>query len=72
MSLLEVLGASTGALGVWLTAREKVWCWPVSLVNVAIYAVVFREAKLYADMGLQGVYFALCLYGWWAWLKGGK
>lgn len=71
MSLLEILGAATGAFGVWLTARENVWCWPVSLVNVAIYAFVFRDAKLYADMGLQGVYFALCLYGWWAWQRGG-
>jgi len=68
---LEILVAATGALGVWLTARENVWCWPVGLANVAIYAVVFREARLYADMGLQGVYFALCLYGWWAWLRGG-
>lgn len=71
MSPLEILGAATGALGVWLTARENVWCWPVSLVNVAVYALVFRDAKLYADMGLQGVYFVLCLYGWWAWLRGG-
>jgi nicotinamide mononucleotide transporter len=71
VSPLEVLGATTGALGVWLTARENVWCWPVGLVNVAVYALVFRDAKLYADMGLQCVYFALCLYGWWAWLRGG-
>lgn len=70
MSLLEILGFLTGALGVWLTAKENVWCWPVGLVNVAIYAVVFHGAKLYADMGLQVLYFALCLYGWWAWLRG--
>jgi nicotinamide mononucleotide transporter len=69
---LEILGAATGALAVWLTARENVWCWPVGLANVAIYAIVFRDARLYADMGLQGVYFALCLYGWWAWLRGGS
>ena len=43
----------------------------MGLLNVAVYAVVFFDAKLYADMGLQGVYFALCLYGWWAWLRGG-
>jgi nicotinamide mononucleotide transporter len=72
MSFLEILGFATGALGVWLTAKENVWCWPVSLVNVAIYAVVFQGAKLYADMGLQVLYFALCLYGWWAWLKGSR
>jgi nicotinamide mononucleotide transporter len=71
VSPLEVLGAASGALGVWLTARENVWCWPVGLVNVAVYALVFRDAKLYADMGLQGIYFTLCLYGWWAWLRGG-
>lgn len=71
MNALEIAGAATGALGVWLTARENVWCWPVSLANVAIYAFVFRDAKLYADMGLQGFYFAICLYGWWAWLHGG-
>ena len=71
MNPLEILGAATGALAVWLTARENVWCWPVGLANVAIYAIVFRDAKLYADMGLQGVYFALCVYGWWAWLRGG-
>ncbi|MFI5197747.1 MAG: nicotinamide riboside transporter PnuC [Thermoanaerobaculia bacterium] len=71
MSPLEIMGAATGALGVWLMARENVWCWPVGLVNVAVYALVFHDAKLYADMGLQVVYFALCLYGWWAWMRGG-
>ena len=71
MSPLEVAGVATGVLAVWLTVRENTWCWPVGVVNVAIYAVVFREAKLYADMGLQGIYFVLCLYGWWAWVRGG-
>lgn len=71
MNLLEALGAATGILGVWLTARENVWCWPVGLVNVGVYAVVFFGTRLYADSGLQVLYFALCLYGWWAWLRGG-
>jgi nicotinamide mononucleotide transporter len=55
-----------------LTVRENVWCWPTGLVNVGLYVIVFAEAKLYADMGLQVVYVALCLYGWYAWLHGGK
>jgi nicotinamide mononucleotide transporter len=41
-------------------------------VNVSLYFVVFFEAKLYADMGLQVVYFALSLYGWYEWLYGGE
>jgi nicotinamide mononucleotide transporter len=68
---LEIAGFVTGVVAVWLTVRQNVWCWPLGLVNVAIFAVVFYRARLYADMGLQGVYFALCLYGWWEWLHGG-
>ena len=71
MSMLELLAALTGALAVWLSTREHVWSWPVALVNVGLYTVVFYEAKLYADMGLQVVYFALSLYGWYEWLYGG-
>ena len=41
-------------------------------MNVALYAVVFAQAKLYADMGLQGVFLAVCAYGWWEWLHGGE
>ncbi len=42
------------------------------MVSVALYALVFRDARLYADMGLQGLYFVLAAYGWWAWLHGGS
>ena len=72
MSPYEVAGALLGAIAVFLTARENVWCWPVGLANVLLYVVVFHEARLYADMGLQVVYAALCVYGWYAWLHGGK
>lgn len=60
----------TGLVAVWLTTREDPWCWPVGLVNVLLYAVVFHGAKLYADMGLQLVYAALCVDGWKRWRGG--
>ena len=41
-------------------------------MNVVLYAIVFYEAKLYADMGLQVVYAALSVYGWYEWLHGGE
>ena len=71
MSAWEILGFLFGALGVWLTVRENIWCWPTGLVSVGAYVIVFYRARLYADMGLQVVYIALCLYGWYAWLHGG-
>jgi len=59
-------------VAVYLTTRQVVWCWPLGMMSVTLYAVVFFEARLYADMGLQGLYFALAAYGWWAWLHGGE
>ena len=68
----EVLAVITGIISVYLSTRENIWSWPTALVNVALYFVVFYEEKLYADMGLQVVYFALSLYGWYEWLYGGE
>jgi len=71
VSLLEIVAVAVTVAAVWLTARQVIWCWPLALVSVTLYAVVFFQARLYADMGLQVVYFVLALYGWWAWLHGG-
>jgi nicotinamide mononucleotide transporter len=68
---IELFGVLFGIASVWLIARENVWGWPTGLVNVALFVIVFYEAKLYADMGLQVVYIVFCLYGWYAWLRGG-
>ena len=71
MSPLELVAALVGALSVWLSVRQKIWSWPTAIVNVVLYAIVFYEAKLYADMGLQVVYAILSIYGWYEWLYGG-
>lgn len=71
MNWLEPVAVATGIVSVYLSVRQKIWSWPTALVNVALYFVVFREQKLYADMGLQVIYFALSLYGWYEWLYGG-
>lgn len=72
MSLLELVAVTVTVAAVYLTTRQSVWCWPLSLLSVTLYGVVFFQARLYADMGLQGVYFVLSVYGWWAWLRGGE
>lgn len=68
----ELAGAAFGFLGVWLTVKQNVWCWPVGLVNVLLYAVVFYESRLYPDMTLQCIYAVLSLYGWYHWLHPGE
>lgn len=70
MSLVEVAAVISSAVGIWLTTRRKLVAWPVTLAACFLYAEVFREARLYSDMLLQGVYAAFCIYGWWHWMQG--
>ena len=72
MSPLELFAALIGAISVWLSVRQNIWSWPTAIINVVLYAIVFYEAKLYADMGLQVIYAILSMYGWYEWLYGGE
>ena len=69
---LEIVAVAFGLGSVWLSTREHIASWPTAIVNVAIFFVLFWQAKLYADSVLQLVYLSLSVYGWWAWLRGGS
>jgi nicotinamide mononucleotide transporter len=69
---LEGFAFVTGAVCVWLTVKESTWNFPISLINVAAFFVVFLRAHLFGDMSLQVVYFVLTAMGWYLWLRGGE
>ena len=69
-SALELVGFVFGVAAVWLMTRQHIAAWPVGIVNVALYAVLFTRAGLYSDAGLQVVYVGLSAYGWWRWTRG--
>jgi nicotinamide mononucleotide transporter len=71
VSKIEIFAAVFGIVSVYLSTRENIWSWPTAIVNVGLYILVFYQARLYADMGLQVVYLALSIYGWYEWLYGG-
>lgn len=70
MSGLEIVAVIVSALAVWLTARRHLWCWPIGLVSVLLYARIFLVAKLYSDLLLQLIFAVMQLYGWWQWKSG--
>jgi nicotinamide mononucleotide transporter len=67
---LELVGALTAALGIWLTTRRLLICWPVVLISIFIYMVVFFRAGLFSDALLQVFFVAFTIYGWWNWWRG--
>jgi len=68
----EVLGAILGIIYIFFSIRQNIFTWPVGLISSFLYVIVFFDAKLYADMGLQVYYVVISLYGWYFWLKGKK
>jgi nicotinamide mononucleotide transporter len=67
MSPIEIFATLFGVANIILIIRRSVWNYPFALLMVSLYFVIFREAKLYSDAGLQMFFFAVNLYGWIAW-----
>jgi nicotinamide mononucleotide transporter len=67
---VEIAGFVTTLVGIWLTTRRLMSCWPVVLAADLLYLVVFFRARLFSDALLQIFFLAFTLYGWWHWARG--
>jgi nicotinamide mononucleotide transporter len=70
MSMLEIIAVVVSFLGIWLTAKRRMLCWPVNLLACALYFRIFLDVRLYSDMVLQGLFGIAILYGWAVWARG--
>ena len=67
LSPIELIGTLTGLVSVWLASRAHIWTWPIGLINVVAFFIIFYQIRLYSDMFLQVYFFGMSLYGWWHW-----
>ena len=67
MSWIELFGTLTGLITVWLAARNNIWTWPIGIINVSTFFIIFWQIQLYADMFLQLYFFGMSIYGWIFW-----
>jgi len=61
---IELAGFVTTAVGIWLTTKRLLICWPVILAADIFYPVVFYHARLFSDALLQIFFIVFILYGW--------
>jgi nicotinamide mononucleotide transporter len=71
MDPIELVAVVMTLVGIVLTIKERISCWPVAIVGILAYLVVFIRARLYADAALQPIYVVQNIYGWWYWAHGG-
>jgi len=72
LSLVELIGTVFGLACVYLTAKEKVLCWPVGIVNIIFFFFLFYQSQFYSDMYLQIYFLVMSIYGWWMWTHPAK
>lgn len=72
ISLIEGFGVITGALCVYLAAKENILNWPISILSVVTYIYIFYNSKLYGDTILQFYFLFTAVYGWYYWTFGVK
>ncbi len=70
MSTLEAIANLLNLSAVYLARKNHVLTWPVGIVACALFAVLFYEVKLYADVALQGFFILTGAIGLWNWKFG--
>lgn len=69
VTTLEWIATAAGIVCVLLLIKRSLWNYPFAILSVSLFAIVFREAKLYSDALLQLFFIAINLYGWWSWYR---
>jgi nicotinamide mononucleotide transporter len=71
-SPLELISFLLSIMTVVLNIKQIHWAWLFSILSSALYGVVFFDAKLYGDSGLQIVFILVSVWGWYQWLRHGE
>jgi nicotinamide mononucleotide transporter len=67
MTAQEVAANVMVTLSIVLAGRNSIHTWWTGIVGCSLFAWVFGEAKLYADVTLQVFFIVSSVVGWWRW-----
>ena len=69
MSYIEFAGTVLYLASVVLIARKHILTWPVGIISVILYALLFYQIQLYSDTIEQLYYLIVSVYGWIYWKR---
>jgi nicotinamide mononucleotide transporter len=70
VTILEIAALVVALAMVAANLRVHWVAWPLAIASSLMYALLFADAKLYGAAGLQFIFVAVALWGWWQWLRG--
>lgn len=65
--MIEILAIVFTFICVYLTTKNKVSSWPVGIIGVTLFLVLFFQVQLYAEVITQIVFLLQSFYGWYNW-----
>ena len=69
-SPLEIAANAVMTVSIVLAGRNNVHSWWLGIVGCGLFALLFYDVKLYADVALQLFFIVTCAVGWLQWLRG--
>lgn len=66
---MEIIAVLFTLASVYLTAKSSIWNWPVGIVGIAAYFVIFVTEALPLQATLQLVFIVQSIMGWLYWKK---
>ena len=67
ISYLEFIGTIFYLGSVWLIAQKNMLTWPIGIISVILYGILFYQIQLYSDALEQFYYLGASIYGWMYW-----
>lgn len=67
ISWLELVGTIFNLVCVILVARRNIWNWPIGIIGVTLFGILFYQINLYADVFEQLYFFITGIIGWYMW-----
>jgi nicotinamide mononucleotide transporter len=72
MSPLEIVANAVMAISIVLAGRNNVHSWWLGIIGCSLFAMLFYNVRLYADVTLQAFFILTCVAGWAQWLRGAR
>jgi nicotinamide mononucleotide transporter len=66
----EIAANATNAISILLAGCNSIHTWWTGIAGCLLFAFVFFDARLYADLTLQFFFIATSIAGWHTWLQG--
>jgi nicotinamide mononucleotide transporter len=70
MTPLEIAANAVTTASIILAGRNNVHTWWTGILGCALFAVLFYQVNLYADVVLQLFFLGASILGWWQWNHG--